>query len=194
MWRYFSGSGRFMEDFTDVEYNEGKNSIIELVFMGNETVPENVIATWKNQIVQNNDYKRLRNTELQVIQGASEEIDQLKYVEELYESQKDQLSGKDDKIRLLESELNRLKKISDQQIPFADISSEARTNYENLASLSYAPTITTDFSKTDTIPVFEVKWKSNAKRADTVRDAKKLSDWLKLRLKNNKIQLKEITD
>ncbi|MGI9552341.1 MAG: hypothetical protein ACR2MT_14165, partial [Aurantibacter sp.] len=91
-------------------------------------------------------------------------------------------------------ELNRLRKSAGIQIPFADISSEARTNYENLVSLSYAPTIVTDFSKTDTIPVFEVKWKKEAKRVDTEKDAKKLSEWLKLRLKNDKIQLKEIAD
>ena len=122
------------------------------------------------------------------------EIDQFKYVNELYESQKDILVGKDDKIKLLESELNRLRKSAGIQIPFADISSEARTNYENLASLSYAPTIITDFSKTDTIPVFEVKWKKEAKRVDTEKNAKKLSAWLKLRLKNDKIELKEVAD
>ena len=191
----FSGPGRFMEDFTDIEFNSGKDSFIELVFMGNENIPDNVIATWKNQIAQNDDYKRLRSADLQIIQGgASEEIDQLKYVNELYESQKDQLSNKDDKIRLLETELTRLRKSAGVQIPFSDISSEARANYENMLSLSYAPTITTDFNKTDTIPIFEVRWKKNAKRGDTAKDAKKLSTWLKLRLKNDKIQLKEIAD
>jgi hypothetical protein len=115
-------------------------------------------------------------------------------VNELYESQKDLLSNKDDKIRLLESELNRLKKSTELQIPFSDISSEARTNYENLASLSYAPTIITDFDRIDTIALFEVKWKKEAKRMDTEKDAKKLYEWLKLRLKNDKIQLKEIAD
>ena len=191
----FSGSGRFMEDFTDIEYNDGESPIIELVFMGNETIPESVIATWNKQKNENEEFKRLRGCELHIIQGgANEEVDQLRYVNELYESQKDQLSNKDDKIRLLESELNRLRKSGVSQIPFADISSEARTNYENLISLSYAPTIITDFNKTDTIPVFEIKWKKNAKRADTEKDAKKLSDWLKLRLKNDKIQLKEVAD
>ena len=191
----FSDSGRFMEDFTDIEYNEGENPIIELVFMGNETIPENVIATWNNQKNESDEYYRLKGCDLHIIQGgANEEIDQLKYVNELYESQKDQLANKDDKIKLLESELVRLKKFAGVQIPFSDISSEARANYENLFSLSYAPTITTDFSKMDTIPVFEIKWKKEAKRVDTERDAKKLSDWLKLRLKDNKIRLKEVAE
>ena len=191
----FSDTGRFMEDFTDIEYNDGENPSIELVFMGNETIPENVIATWNNQKNDSEEFKRLRGCDLQIIQGgANEEIDQLKYVNELYESQKDQLSSKDDKIRLLETELTRLKESAGMQIPFVDISSEARTNYENIVSLSYAPTLVTDFNKTDTIPVFEVKWKKEAKRVDTEKDAKKLSDWLKLRLKNDKIQLREVAD
>lgn len=191
----FVGEGRYLEDFTDIEYNEGKTPIIEVVCMGNETIPANIIAGWNRKKNENENFKRLKDAELHVIQGgANGEIDQFKFVNELYESQKDILVGKDDKIKLLESELNRLRKSAGIQIPFGDISLEARTNYENLVSLSYAPTIITDFSKTDTIPVFEVKWKKDAKRVDTEKDAKKLSDWLKLRLKNTKIQLKEVAD
>jgi uncharacterized hydrophobic protein (TIGR00271 family) len=191
----FSGEGRYLEDFTDVEFNEGKNPMIEIVCMGNETIPDNIIAGWNRKKNENENFRRLRETELHIIQGgANEEYDQLKYVNELYESQKDLLSNKDDKIRLLESELNRLKKSTELQIPFSDISSEARTNYENLASLSYAPTIITDFDRIDTVALFEVKWKKEAKRMDTEKDAKKLYEWLKLRLKNDKIQLKEIAD
>jgi len=191
----FVGEGRYLEDFTDIEYNEGKTPIIEIVCMGNETIPANIIAGWNRKKNENEAFKRLKDAELHIIQGgANGEIDQFKYVNELYESQKDILVGKDDKIKLLESELNRLRKSAGTQIPFADISSEARTNYENLVSLSYAPTIITDFSKTDTIPIFEVKWKKETKKSDIEKDGKKLSDWLKLRLKNDKIQLKEIAD
>lgn len=190
-----SGEGRYLENFTDVEYNEGKNPIIEVVWMGNETIPDNIIAGWNRKKNENENFKRLKDAELHIIQGgANGEIDQFKYVNELYEAQKDILVGKDGKIKLLESELMRLRKSAGMQIPFADISSEARANYDNLISLSYAPTIVTDFSKTDTIPVFEVKWKKEAKRVDTEKDAKKLSDWLKLRLKNDKIQLREIAE
>ncbi|MGB5498103.1 MAG: DUF389 domain-containing protein [Maribacter sp.] len=186
----FAGSGRFMEDFTDIEFNKGKNPIIELVFMGNETIPDNVIATWNKQKNEDESFSRLKDTELHVIQGAkNEQLDQLKYVDQLYETQKTELLDKDARIKVLEEELGKLGRLS---IPFADVSAEAKTNYENLESLGFSPTIQTDFNKLDTIPIFEVKWKRDAKRFQTVADTKKLHDWLKLRLKDSTIQLKEV--
>ncbi|VAW17147.1 Integral membrane protein [hydrothermal vent metagenome] len=187
----FSGGGRFLEDFTDVEYNDGENPSIELVFMGNEIIPDNVIATWNTQ--KDEGFPRLKNVELLIIQGSkNEELDQFKYVNELYESQKNQLLGKDEKIRLLETELIRLRKSAGKQIPFQDISAEARVNYDNLVSLGFAHYIKTDFKKIDTIPVFEVTWKRDAKMFKTEADTKKLLNWLKLRLKDSTIRLREI--
>ncbi|WP_281541047.1 DUF389 domain-containing protein [Maribacter aestuarii] len=187
----FSGEGRFLEDFTDLEYNSGKNSLVEVVFMGNETVPDNIIAMWKSKMSEND---RLKGCELQVIQGSkSGEADQLKYINELYESQKNQLSSKDEKIAFLESELGRLNKVAFGQIPFKEISMEAKANYENLDRLAYSYLISTDFTKTDSIPVFEITWKDNTKRSQTEKDAQKLLMWLKLRLNNNNIQIKELS-
>lgn len=186
----FEGAGRFMEDFTDIEYNDGKSPVIELVFMGNETIPDNVIATWNKQKNDDASFSRLKETELHIIQGAkNEQVDQLKYVDQLYETQKSELIDKDQKIRFLEGELDKLVRLS---IPFADISAEAKTNYENLESIGFSPSIQTDFKKTDTIPIFEVKWKRDAKRFQTEADTKKLHDWLKLRLKDSTIQIKEV--
>jgi hypothetical protein len=186
----FSGEGRFLEDFTDIEFNDGENSQVEVVFMGNETIPDNIIATWNAQM---KEYPKLTGTTLNVVQGSKNEAaDQLKYVNELYESQKNQLSSKDEKISFLESELMRLDKVTAGQIPFQEISLEAKTNYENLSRLAYAYLIATDFSKTDTIPVFEVTWKKDAKRFQTEKDVKKLHEWLKLRLQNKNLQIKEV--
>ena len=185
----FAGSGRFMEDFTDIEFNDGNEPIIELVFMGNETIPDNVIATWNNQ-KNDEDFYRLKNAELHIIQGTkNEQLDQLKYVDQLYETQKSELLDKDEKIRLLEEELGKLGRLT---VPFDAISAEARINYDNLISLGFSPSIQTDFNKTDTIPIFEVKWNRNAKRFQTVADTKKLHAWLKLRLNDSTIQLKEV--
>lgn len=186
----FSGEGRFLEDFTDLEYNSGDNSLIEVVFMGNEVVPDNIITMWKSKMSEND---RLKGSELHVIQGSkSGEADQLKYINELYESQKNQLSSKDEKIAFLESELGRLSQASSGQIPFKEISLEAKANYENLDRLGYSYLISTDFTKTDSIPVFEITWKTDAKRVQTEKDAKKLLEWLKLRLNNNNLQIKEV--
>ena len=186
----FAGSGRFMEDFTDIEFNAGEEPFIELVFMGNETIPDNVIATWNKQKNEDENFSRLKGAKLHVIQGAkNEQVDQLKYVDQLYESQKTELVDKDARIKLLEEELSKLGKFA---IPFNTISLEAKTNYEDLESLSFSPKIQTNFAKLDTVPVFEIQWKRDAKRFQTEADTKKLHSWLKLRLQDSTIQLKEI--
>ena len=186
----FAGEGKFLKDFSDVTYEDGSNPKIELVFVGNEPIPTNVISTWKNQM---QDFKQLKDCELTIVQGSnSEEGNQLRYVNELYESQKTMLTNKDERIQLLESELTRLNQISSNQIPFKEISLEAKTNYDNLERLGYAYLISTDFNKTDSIPLFEVTWKKEAKRAETVKDMNKLQSWLRLRLNNEKIQIKEM--
>lgn len=186
----FSGSGRFMEDFTDIEYKEGENPVIELVFMGNENVPDNVIESWKSQM---DEFSKLKGCDLRIIQGGgSEEMDQLKYVNELYESQKDILMGKDDKIKLLEVELNRMKKYAGKQIPFYNISAEAKANYRNLTAIEYGHTIRTDFKKIDTIPIFEVKWNESVSKAKMAEDNRKIHDWLKVRLNDSTVQLRII--
>jgi len=186
----FTGEGKFLNDFSEVAYDDNGNSKIELFFMGNESVPENVIATWRTQMAE---YKQLKGTELAVVQGSrSGEATELKYVNELYESQKSILTSKDEKIQVLETELMRLNQISSNQIPFKEISLEAKTNYENLDRIGYAYLISTDFKKIDSIPLFEVTWKKEAKRAETVKDMSKLEEWLRLRLNNKNIQIKEI--
>ncbi|WP_411031093.1 DUF389 domain-containing protein [Spongiimicrobium sp. 3-5] len=182
----FNKSGRFMDDLTQINYNGDVNPTIELVCMGDELIPENVIETWRTQ---KNKYSKLTDTELRIVQGGKDDTEQkFNYVNELYESKKAELLGKDEKILMLEEELGRLSKLS---IPFADISAEAKTTYENLMTLGFSPTIKTDFNKTDTIPVFEVRWKDKSRKQQIEADTKKLHAWLKLRLKNDKIEIKE---
>ena len=132
----------------------------------------------------------MKDTELKILQGyKNEQIDKLQYIDQLSETQINVLLDKDERIKVLERELGKLGRMS---IPFAEISAEAKTNYENLESLGFSPTIQTDFDKLDTVPIFEVKWQRDAKRFQTVADTKKLHQWLKLRLKDSTIQLKEI--
>ncbi|MCW5516745.1 DUF389 domain-containing protein [Muriicola sp. Z0-33] len=184
----FAGEGRYLEDFTDVEYNDGENPVIELVFMGNETIPDNIIATWNTKM---DNFKRLQDCELRIVQGSKNSSQQeLKYVSELYETKKAELVNKDKRIQILEVELARLSKLASQQIPFGEISKEAKTNYEDLVSMGFSYTIITDFNKLDTIPVFEVVWNDNITKSKIENDSRKLNEWLKLRLKNNKVQIK----
>jgi uncharacterized hydrophobic protein (TIGR00271 family) len=188
----YAEEGRFLEDFTDIEYNKGIHPSIELVFMGNETIPQSIIDTWTSQ---KDEYSKLKNCDLRIIQGTqNERVDQLKYIDALYQSQKNELLDKDSKIQLLEAEVARLMKSEAKQIPFKEISEEAKINYANLLSLAFSYTLETDFEKFDTIPIFDVKWKHGTTKKQIEIDSRKLTDWLRLRLKDSTIQLHEQAD
>jgi uncharacterized hydrophobic protein (TIGR00271 family) len=186
----FTKDGRFLRDLSVLNFSREEPSTIELIFMGNEGIPDGVLATWEANM---SVFDHLDTCELKIIQGSqSDQGNQLKYVEELYQSQKKDILGKDEKIRLLESELKRLNKLNARQIPFQEISNEAQTNYDNLEYLAFSNAIRTDFKKLDTVSVFEAKWKRDAKRVEVVKESKKLHNWLKVRLKDSTILLTEI--
>ena len=188
----FKDNGRYMKNLTEIKYNANGVSSIELVTMGDESIPENVIATWKNQMGQ---YAKLKNANLKIFQGGKDDTEEkFNYVSELYESKKAELLNKDERIQLLEQELAVLSKFAKKQIPFNDISAEAKSNYDNIFSLSFSYVITTDFSSQDTIPVFEVKWKDPEDVEKILTESRKLNDWLKIRLKDDKVIVKSATD
>ncbi|WP_297693746.1 DUF389 domain-containing protein [uncultured Eudoraea sp.] len=184
----FKDRGRYLDNLTEINYNRKGGSTIELVCMGDELIPDNVIASW---IEQKNSFSKLGDTELKIVQGGRDDSEiKFNYINELYESKKAEVLNKDERINLLESEIAKLSKLTTKQIPFEQISAEAKLNYENIESLGFAYTITTDFSKIDTIPIFEVTWKKETKPRSITEDSEKLSNWLKLRLNDNKVRLR----
>ncbi len=183
----FTKNGRYVDNLTDMVYDDGENSYIEIVCMGNEEIPENVINSWR---ARKNGYSRLKDAELRVVQGGRDDSEEkFNYVTELYESKKAELLTKDERIRVLEEELAALSLGAAKQIPFNDISAEAKTNYENLAGLGFSYRIQTDFNKQDTVPIFVVRWKDGLGSNQRDASQKKLTDWLKIRLKDSTIQV-----
>jgi len=186
----FTKDGRFLKDLSELKYTRDETPVVELLFLGSEGVPDGVVATWEANM---KSYDGLKDAELKIIQGSqNDQVNQLKYVDELYQSQKSELLSKDEKIKFLESELNRIKKSVAKQIPFQEISAEAKANYENLAVLEFDNAVRTDFSKTDTLRIFQAKWKNTTSRNKKASDSKKLLNWLKIRLKDSTVQLKQL--
>jgi uncharacterized hydrophobic protein (TIGR00271 family) len=186
----FNGSGRYVDNLTKLEYVDDGESLVEVVFMGDELIPDNVINTWRTQ---KNQFSRLKNAELHIIQGGRDDSEEkFNYVSELYEKNKAELLNKDEQIRLLEEELATLTKNVGKQIPFREISAEAKANYENIDALGFSYLITTDFNKLDTVPVFEVKWKDGLRTDQKQTDAKKMLSWLKLRLQDSTLVIKQV--
>jgi uncharacterized hydrophobic protein (TIGR00271 family) len=185
----FSEGGRYMDNLTQIEYQSDGISSIEVVCMGNEQIPDNVIQTWKSQMQR---YSELQDTELKVVQGGrTDSENELRYVSELYESKKAELLNKDERIRILEEEISQMSSLAESMKAFEAISAEAHASYEDLAGLSFAYTLETDFSKTDTIPVFVVRWKEDARRRDRRDALPRLTKWLQVRLKNDRIRVYE---
>ncbi|WP_318343051.1 DUF389 domain-containing protein [Flagellimonas baculiformis] len=186
----FQGAGRYVDNLTKIEYVDDGTSLIEVVCMGDELIPENVVNTWRTQ---KNQYSRLKNAELHVIQGGKDDSEEkFNFVSELYEKNKAELLTKDEQIKLLEEEVVNLTKRMGKQIPFQDVSAEARANYANMDRFGFSYQIQTDFKKLDTIPVFEVKWKQGVQSAQKQADIKKMQAWLKIRLRDSTIVLKEV--
>ena len=188
----FEGQGRYMDNLTNIQYKGDGESTIEVVTMGDEQIPENIINTWRQR---KNAYSYLRNTTLHVVQGGRDDSEEkFNFVNELYESKKAELLNKDERIDLLESELAELSKQASRRIPFREISAEAKANYANLDRLGFSYKITTDFSKIDTVPVFELNWKKGVSRKQVDEDTQKLNAWLKLRLQDSTVRVQEFTN
>jgi hypothetical protein len=135
----------------------------------------------------------LKNSELHIIQGGKDDSEEkFNYVSELYEKNKAELLNKDEQIRLLEAEVATLTKNAGKQIPFKEVSAEAKANYENISEMGFSYQVKTDFKKLDTVPVFEVKWKEGVRSSQKEADAKKMLAWLKLRIQDSTLVIKEV--
>ncbi|HEC66705.1 MAG TPA: DUF389 domain-containing protein [bacterium] len=155
------------------------------VYLIGVPVPEPTLASWREQLAEN---EVLKDSKLIVHQGVSTSGDmasissQVKsgILEDLYVKNQEVLENKDAKIQLLENELMKYKSSG---FSFKDISEEIKVNYNKVESLSYANTISTNFSKIDTIPTFNVSWKKNTSKSEQRTELVKIQKWLGLRLK-----------
>ena len=128
---------------------------------------------------------------LTVLQGGRDDSEEkFNYVRELYESKKAELSNKDEQIRVLEEQVNRLGSAQRLSFDFTKLSQEAKLNYPELEAWGYSARVQTNFaSAPDTVPVFEVLWKSGLPEAQMAEREEKLLNWLKVRLDDKAIAL-----
>ncbi len=186
----FNGNGRYENDLTDIHFDEKLGSYLEVAILGTEEVPENIVNTWRNK---KNTFSRLVDSELRVLQGGRDDSEQkFNYVNELYESKKAELLTKDERIRVLEEEVDNLGKYASRSIPFEEISNEAKVLYKNLAGLGFSNRVQTDFKKQDTVSIFEVKLKAGLQTDAKQAELKAVADWLKVRLQDSTIQIREV--
>jgi len=156
------------------EYSR-KNSTISLVLIG-DALSEQQIENIKAKLPEFG----LKNTDLVIRQPMGNDKN---FMEELYKKNAE-LS---DRIVQYEDELI---KIQAEAISNEQIAKEIRTQFNSVNSFSIARMIYTDIKtlKSDTVPTLYVQWSENPSH----EDAKRLNDWLKVRLKL--AELKTIND
>lgn len=166
---------------------------VDVYFIGH-IIPNKTIETWKKQM---QDVEALKSTDLIVHQGVEQtgNIDELSsqlrsgILEDLYMKNQEALEDKDKRIDLLENELS---KYQASGFSFADVSKEAKINYENIEQIGYSNEISTNFSKIDTLPTFTVKWNDEVNGKTLQEQQAKFQNWLKVRLKLDTLAVKNV--
>lgn len=170
-----------------------KSKNIEVYLIG-RPVPQNKINEWLAELEQT---ENLRESNLRIYQGAdrsgeisaklSSEI-KTEILEDLYVKNEQLIQDKDDQIRFLENQITFMKV---QNVPFTELSEELRINYEGVETFSYSNKITTNFKKTDTLPVVNIQWKRNVSAKERRANLKKIEAWLKFKLKLDTLQVSQ---
>ena len=184
--------GVYLHNLTTIDYKRKGTSTIELFFMGDDAVPDHVEATWENTKNEGN-YNKLINTVLNIQDGtANEAIDQMNYLQELYDSKKAEIESKDQQIKMLEREVNRLVSAASRSFPIDQWSKEAQANYPEIEEMGYYYFIKFSNGVLDTIPVFTVNWNEENIDSSLIKtNMNKIRDWLTIKTDINNITLEE---
>ena len=171
-----------------VKYSQKGQDTIAINTFGLDEIPVTTITLLKSRL---KDYNTLNNTALLVNQNRSEQLDNLKYMEELRSRDSLDLLSQSEKISFLEKKVIQLSKYERNQIKFDEVSKKAKILFENLEQFSYSIEIMTNFSKIDTLPVIGLKWKKDTENeASILKDQEKIKEWLKSELKLDSLIIK----
>jgi uncharacterized hydrophobic protein (TIGR00271 family) len=171
----------YIKKNASVNYDPNGESFIELIPFGNEEISDDTKRLLESRF---SNYSALKNAKLHINQVKNRAINNLEYMEELRTRDSIDLLSQSQKIEFLENRMSRLLQLERNQIPFEEMVREAKINYENLKSVSYANQITSNFSKIDTIAIFSFKWiDSLTNKEQKQKDLKKLELWFKDKLK-----------
>jgi hypothetical protein len=170
----------------DLRY-DSKNPVIEVTLFG-EPVSEDMIDQARKQLASYN----LEECQLIVLQGYDEGVNEASLansirsgvIEELYRQNEQTLRSKDERIKLLESELTRIKRVSNFT---QELSPELKALYPTLTNFSVNQSflMRLDSLQQDTVYLAYAKFA----RRPTRTEIKKLDGWLKARVKSENVQL-----
>lgn len=174
-----------------IEYSRGGSQITVTVF--GQPISQEMIDQIEERMPQYNLDKctltiRQANQPEAVVDLATIELLNQKMrtgiIEELYRRNEDQIKSRDDQIQLLEQEIIRYRS---RDIDITSLVEELKAIDPNVEAISVAPAILShiDSSTTDTTYLAYVHFR----QTHTDRDTQKLAQWLRARLKTEKIKL-----
>jgi uncharacterized hydrophobic protein (TIGR00271 family) len=105
-------------------------------------------------------------------------VKNIESINNLFINTQTKLNAKNKEVEKLK---NRLNNYFYSEIPFEQISKEAKINYNGLSNLGLVTHFKTNFNKIDTIIEFQTKWYDSISNIDQQKIH--LKDWLKVRLK-----------
>jgi len=172
----------YIKRYATYNFNDNEIPTIELTSFGSDQIPESTMNVLRGRL---QTYSSLSDAKLVLNQSGADTSfeDEVRYMEELRSRDSIDLLSKNQKIIYLENKVTELRKLEKDLIPFATICAEAQINYENIRSLSYARTMTSNFNTIDTIPVFKVTWVDTISEAVRIKDQERLYRWLMFKIK-----------
>ncbi|GAA4269437.1 DUF389 domain-containing protein [Hyunsoonleella aestuarii] len=172
------------------KYFDDSESVIELSTFGLDEISDETIVLLQSRMA---DYSALADVKLIVNQNRSKNLDNFKYMEELRTRDSLDLLTQTQKIAFLESKVSQLSKLEKNYIEFEELSKEVKINYQNIERISFSNVISSNFSKMDTISVFEVKWIDSLTKDATRKDERdRLEKWFKQKLELDTLVIKRV--
>ncbi|WP_248722149.1 DUF389 domain-containing protein [Seonamhaeicola sp. ML3] len=171
-------------------YNPDGESIIELIPFGTDEIPDSTKDILEQRLL---NYTALSNTKLYINQVKNRHINNLEYMEELRTRDSLDLLSQSQKIAFLEDKVLQLSKLEKNNIAFEALTKEVKINYPNIERMSFSNVVASNFTKIDTVSVFEVKWIDSLTNDDArTLEIQKLEAWFKSKFKLDSLVVKRM--
>lgn len=166
------------------EFNFDSKSI--RIYMGGETVPEDIITMWRTKLTSN---EKLKDATLQVLQAKDDNAftsSNFVTLSDMYSKNLELLQYRDAQIQSLRKQLYKFT----PTIAFDTLSKELKINYRKLASISYATALTARNDKIDTLSHITLYWETSVSEREKQENTEKIMEWLEFKLKKDTLVLK----
>ena len=133
------------------------------------------------------------NCSFEVLQNAGniEAINKINEIESSFLSNQQLLIQKEAALLEKDREIfdlkNQLVAKKESDFPFIDIANEIKSLQKEISEVSYANALKTNFTTTDTIPVFQIKFNKGLSGNEKLKSTETLQNWLRTKLKNQKV-------